>query len=79
VHPDFQRRGIASLLLKWGCQQADEAGAKMWCMSTPQAIRTYEKNGWEVVDWQEVDLGRYGGGGIYRRAWMVRLPKPVVV
>jgi GNAT superfamily N-acetyltransferase len=74
VHPDFQRQGIASLLLQWGLYKADELHAKLWVASTPQAIKAYEKSGFEIVERHDVDLSKYGGEGIYSRAWMLRLP-----
>jgi len=75
VHPDFQRRGIATLLLKWGLEKADAENIKLWCTSTPQAVKTYEKSGWKVIDLQDIELGKYGGEGTYQRAWMLRLPE----
>jgi hypothetical protein len=60
------------LLLQWGTQKADEAHAKLWVVSTPQAIKAYEKSGFKVVEVHEIDLSKYGGKGIYRRAWMLR-------
>ena len=74
MHPDHHRKGIASLLLEWGKQRADELQTKIWLSSTPQAVPAYEKNGWEIKERYEVDLGKYGGEGIYSRAWMVRVP-----
>ena len=75
VHPQYQRQGIASSLLELGTQEADRRKAKFWCTSTPQAVRTYEMSGWKVVETHDVDLGKYGGEGIYTRSWMVREPK----
>ncbi|KAL5326441.1 hypothetical protein ACEPPN_004126 [Leptodophora sp. 'Broadleaf-Isolate-01'] len=75
VHPQYQRQGVASSLLKLGSQEADARKARFWCTSTPQAVSTYEKNGWRVVETHEVDLGKYGGNSIYTRAWMVREPR----
>lgn len=72
VHPEYQRKGIGSLLLKWGKNKADEAGAKIWLTSTPQAMPVYEKNGWKVRDTYEIDLEKYGGQGNYVRYWMLR-------
>jgi GNAT superfamily N-acetyltransferase len=74
VHPDYQRKGIGSLLLQSGIERAEEAQAKIWLTSTPQAMPTYLKNGWEVKEIQTIDLEKYGGRGIYNRAWMLRLP-----
>ncbi|KAH7417660.1 hypothetical protein BKA64DRAFT_702424 [Cadophora sp. MPI-SDFR-AT-0126] len=61
VHPQYQRQGIASSLLGVGSREADKRKARFWCTSTPQAVSTYEKNGWKVVETHDVDLGKYGG------------------
>ncbi|KAG4437286.1 hypothetical protein IFR05_007224 [Cadophora sp. M221] len=75
VHPHYQRQGIASSLLAVGLREADARKARFWCTSTPQAVSAYEKIGWGVVETHRVDLGKYGGDGIYTRAWMVREPR----
>ncbi|PVH82281.1 acyl-CoA N-acyltransferase [Cadophora sp. DSE1049] len=77
VHPQYQRQGIASSLLGIGSREAEERKARFWCTSTPQAVSTYEKNGWKIVETHDVDLGKYGGEGIYTRSWMVREPKSI--
>jgi len=60
--------------MKWGTEKADERAAKLWVVGTPQAIRAYEKNGFKIVETHDVNLAKYGGEGIYSRAWMLRLP-----
>ncbi|TVY40911.1 hypothetical protein LOCC1_G006358 [Lachnellula occidentalis] len=72
VHPEYQRQGIGSLLLEWGMKKADEMKARIWIASTPQAVSTYERNGWKVVERYDVMLEKYGGRGVYSRAWMLR-------
>jgi GNAT superfamily N-acetyltransferase len=74
VDPEYQRQGIGSLLLEWGIKKADELQAKTWITSTPQAVSTYQRNGWKVVDRHDVSLEKYGGKGIYSRSWMLREP-----
>ncbi|KAL2074976.1 hypothetical protein VTL71DRAFT_8756 [Oculimacula yallundae] len=65
VHPQYQRKGIASSLLRLGCEEADARNSRFWCTSTHQAVSTYVKNGWKVVEKHDVDLSKYGGDGIY--------------
>ena len=74
VSPEYQRKGVGSLLLQSGIEKAEEVRAKIWLTSTPQAITTYQRNGWEVKEIQSIDLENYGGKGIYNRVWMLRLP-----
>lgn len=76
MDPDHQRQGIGSLLLDWGRKKGDDTQAKIWVTSTPQAVSTYERNGWKVVERHEIMLEKYGGHGVYSRAWMLRDPKP---
>jgi len=74
VDPKYQRQGIGSLLLEWGAKKADELKARIWITSTPQAVSTYERNGWKVIERHEIALEKYGGQGVYNRAWMLREP-----
>lgn len=62
------------MLLQSGIERADGAQAKIWLVSTPQAVPTYLRNGWEVKEIFKIDLGKFGGEGIYHRTWMLRLP-----
>ena len=78
VHPDYQRKGVGTLLLQRGIERAEGAQANIWLTSTPQAVPTYLKNGWEVKEIQTIDLGEYGGEGIYNRAWMLREPAQIM-
>jgi GNAT superfamily N-acetyltransferase len=75
VRPEYQRQGVGSLLLQWGIKKADELEADIWLTSTPQAVRTYQTNGWELREIHALDLGKYGGNGFYNRSWMVRPAK----
>ncbi|KAF6219096.1 hypothetical protein HO133_004921 [Letharia lupina] len=45
VHPNFQRRGIASMLLNWGKQQAGKEGVPIGLEASELARPLYLKNG----------------------------------
>lgn len=45
VHPNFQRRGIASMLLNWGKQQAEKEGVPIGLEASELARPLYLKNG----------------------------------
>jgi hypothetical protein len=62
------------LLLEWGKQKSNELKAKVWLKATPKAIPVYERHGWRIVEYFEVDLAKYGDPELYKRAWMVRDP-----
>lgn len=36
-------------MLRWGCQQADEAGLPVYIDSTEEGVPVYEKLGFQVV------------------------------
>ncbi|KAK5677993.1 hypothetical protein LTS10_009877 [Elasticomyces elasticus] len=56
VDPRFQSQGVGSLLVKWGTDMADKAGAFSWVHSSEGGRRFYEKHGFEEVDCLTVDL-----------------------
>lgn len=49
THPNFRRRGAASLMLRWGCQQADEAGLPIYIDSSEDGVPVYEKLGFQAL------------------------------
>ena len=50
IHPDYQRRGIASQLLQWGLDRADSEKLVSYLNARSQARRLYEKGGFTVVE-----------------------------
>lgn len=50
MHPAHRRKGVASILLKWGADKADELGLEAFVESTEVARTTYEKFGFYVID-----------------------------
>ncbi|EIN03976.1 acyl-CoA N-acyltransferase [Punctularia strigosozonata HHB-11173 SS5] len=47
THPDFQKRGAASLLLSWGTARADAAGMPAYLDGSPVGVGLYLRHGWE--------------------------------
>ena len=45
VHVDFQRRGIATMLIQWGKEQAERERCPIVLQSSLRARGTYIKNG----------------------------------
>ncbi|KAL0782607.1 hypothetical protein CaCOL14_000513 [Colletotrichum acutatum] len=45
THPDYQRRGAASMLLKWGCALADEDGVAAYVDASKTGKGLYERFG----------------------------------
>lgn len=46
THPDYQKRGIASMQLQWGCDEADKAGQECYLDASPVGKSLYEKFGY---------------------------------
>lgn len=73
VLPEYQRRGIASRLLQWGVDKADEDKLVSWLNARPAGQRLYEKVGWEVVRVIPFDIR---GFKVAPNVSMLRLPQP---
>ncbi|KAI1760110.1 hypothetical protein GGR53DRAFT_510950 [Hypoxylon sp. FL1150] len=48
VHPDYQRLGAGTALIKWGTSAADELGVKAVVESSPVGRRVYQKCGFGI-------------------------------
>lgn len=66
VHPSYQRRGLASKLLRWGLARADEEGVEVYLSSSPDGRPLYERNGFQVLD------GRFSPYPGYEQVNMIR-------
>ncbi|KAL8708173.1 MAG: hypothetical protein Q9220_006934 [cf. Caloplaca sp. 1 TL-2023] len=55
VHPDFRRRGAASLLMDWGLHKADELGLESFIEAAMPAIPLYLKHEFKVMDYSWID------------------------
>ncbi|EAU29938.1 predicted protein [Aspergillus terreus NIH2624] len=49
THPNFRRRGAATMLLRWGCDQADRDGLPVYIDASEAGVPVYEKYGFQVV------------------------------
>ncbi|OJJ84639.1 GNAT family N-acetyltransferase [Aspergillus glaucus CBS 516.65] len=65
THPSHNGKGIASMLLKWGLDRADNDGVPVFLSASPAGKPMYERRGFRVVQEEEV-----AGGHV--QAYMVR-------
>ncbi|CAK7235561.1 hypothetical protein SCUCBS95973_009310 [Sporothrix curviconia] len=72
THRDFQGRGAAGALLRYGEQQADAAGLPCYLDATPDGRPVYTSAG---QGFREVD-SRFYLGGEYEHVFMIRDPRP---
>lgn len=65
VLPAYQNKGVGGQLTRWACDIADENDASMWIhlADTEAGPRSFEKNGFEVVNTLEIDLDEWTEGG----------------
>lgn len=49
THPDFRRRGAASMICEWGQKEADKDGKSLSLLATPMGKGLYLKLGYHVL------------------------------
>jgi GNAT superfamily N-acetyltransferase len=59
VDPAFQRKGIASRLLKHVTDEADRLRTPVWLFSRPAGVPLYEKAGFVEVGQTELDVPEF--------------------
>ena len=50
THPDYQRQGVADLMLKWGIAKAAELDIEMWLDAWVFGVPVYKRYGFVVVE-----------------------------
>ena len=50
THPDFRRKGVGSLIINWGIEQADRLGLECFFEATREGKPCYERFGFKVVE-----------------------------
>ncbi|CAO2654109.1 Nn.00g108420.m01.CDS01 [Neocucurbitaria sp. VM-36] len=59
--PQHERRGAGSMLVRWGCERADEAGVEAYLEASPMGAPMYARHGFQAVKEVELDLRKWGG------------------
>ena len=75
THPKYQRQGAGSMLVKWGCDKADEYGIICALQASKKGEAVYTKHGFEIKSVREMDLKPYGVDEVELRRGMVRQPR----
>jgi len=57
VSPSHQNLGIGSQMVAWGTSQADKASPPLptYLEASPHGQKVYERKGFEIVGWGELD------------------------
>ncbi|KMK56602.1 GNAT family acetyltransferase [Aspergillus fumigatus Z5] len=61
TRPEYAGHGLASKLLQWGLERADEVGLETYLSASPAGRPLYEKFGFRVVEEREVVAGYVQG------------------
>ncbi|KAL5338134.1 acyl-CoA N-acyltransferase [Aspergillus crustosus] len=72
VDPEYQRRGIARQLLKFGFEEAERLGLEMTLEATREGKRLYESLGFETVKVEQFDARPFGADIVDDITFMVR-------
>lgn len=78
--PQHERRGAGSMLVRWGCERADEAGVEAFLEASPTGAPLYARFGFQRVKEVAFDLRKWGGTttidlivSFFERIWRVGL------
>ena len=47
VNPIYQRKGVGSLLMQWGCDEADRNGLDSYILASPVGVQLYRRFGFK--------------------------------
>lgn len=62
VLPEHERRGAGGMLVRWGCERADEEGVEVYVEASLVGVPLYERMGFVVVKRVKLDMGRFEAG-----------------
>lgn len=70
--PEFQGKGAAGMLMRWGLEKADEEGVESYLEASPEGKPVYEHFGFVEQEELEIDLEGKGREEKYAEVFMVR-------
>ncbi|ELR08216.1 hypothetical protein VC83_08022 [Pseudogymnoascus destructans] len=59
VAPEYQRQGVGSMLLQWGCDKADSCGWNSFVMASPDGVRLCSRFCFEVMGQVQTEHGTF--------------------
>lgn len=57
VNPNYQRRGIGSMMMQRICDEADQHGRSAYVLAAPEGVPLYTKFGFESIGCVETPQG----------------------
>ncbi|KAF1916048.1 hypothetical protein BDU57DRAFT_538384 [Ampelomyces quisqualis] len=64
--PQHERRGAGSMLVRWGCERADEAGVQAYLEASLMGAPMYARHGFVGKEEMELDLRKWPGGEVHK-------------
>lgn len=61
IHPDFQKKGLGTVLTKVWNEVTDKSGDRTWCPCRPTSIKMFREHGFKDVGVIDANLERWGG------------------
>jgi GNAT superfamily N-acetyltransferase len=77
VRPEYQRKGLGSMLLTPVLELADKDKAKVFVQASVKGLGLYLKHGWIEVDEILLDFSPYGGEKQMKTALLIREPRSI--
>lgn len=76
--PKYQGKGAGSLLLRYGCERADNDSVEAYLDASPESVHLYEKIGFEEAGRLDTLIPREGSeeGVWYRNLYMIKPSRP---
>lgn len=72
THPDHQKRGAGSMLLRWGASEADRLGLESYLEASPEGKPLYAKCGFRELETLVTDFSAWGGPKEWETVLMTR-------
>ncbi|KAH8675775.1 putative GNAT family acetyltransferase [Xylariales sp. PMI_506] len=72
--PKHQRRGAASMLIKWGLEEAQKLGLPAFLDASEEGHSVYTKMGFKDIDLQELDFSKWGAKQTHKNWAMIWEP-----
>lgn len=70
VHPNYQRKGIGTALIKHGIKKAREIGIDIFVLALEGGFKAYENTGFRLLESIVQDATRVGGSKRYSIQFM---------
>jgi GNAT superfamily N-acetyltransferase len=81
THPKYQKKGAASMLIRWGTELADAADMPAYLDGSPVGVALYRRYGWVEKDVVVPEVNEPGSQERWEKRYlcMIREPKAAVV